>query len=86
MSNWDVVKEPQHYKHGTFEVIDEMILVFGPQRAFDFCIMNAWKYRARAQYKGKLEEDMAKADTYLVMAKAIADANGSVDLNLIKSQ
>ena len=62
-----------------------MILVFGPQIAFDFCIMNAWKYRARAQYKGKLEEDMAKADTYLVMAKNIADANGSVDLNLIKS-
>lgn len=83
----DVVKEPSHYKSGPFEVIDEMILAFGPQRTYDFCIMNAWKYRARALFKGKTEQDMDKANRYLEYAKWIADANpGLVDrVGLIKS-
>lgn len=46
--------------------------------------MNAWKYRARAPYKGKFEEDMAKANTYLEMAKDIGNKNHSI-VNLIKS-
>lgn len=71
----DVVKEPNHYKHGAFETIDEMIIAFGPQRTYDFCIMNAWKYRSRAPYKGNPEQDMKKADQYLKMAKQISDAN-----------
>lgn len=70
----DVVREPQHYQQGSFEVIDEMLIVFGPQKTFDFCIMNAWKYRARAPYKAKMEEDMNKSHRYLEMAKQIADA------------
>lgn len=74
-SKTDVVKEPSHYKHGRFEVIDEMLIAFGPQRTYDFCIMNAWKYRARAPYKGNMEQDMDKANRYLEMAKQIADAN-----------
>lgn len=69
----DVVREPSHYQHGTFEVIDEMLIVFGPQRTFDFCIMNSWKYRARAPYKEKMEQDMEKSHRYLEMAKQIAD-------------
>lgn len=71
----DVVREPSHYKHGYFEVIDEMLIVFGPQRTYDFCIINAWKYRARAPYKGNMEQDMAKANQYLKLAKQIADSN-----------
>ena len=70
----DVVREPQHYKQGSFEVIDEMLIVFGPRKTFDFCIMNAWKYRARAPFKEKMEQDMDKANRYLEMAKQIADA------------
>ena len=70
----DVVKQPPHYKHGTFEVIDEMLIVFGPQKTFDFCIMNAWKYRARAPFKENMDQDMNKANRYLEMAKQIADA------------
>lgn len=72
----DVVKEPSHYRHGTFEVIDEMLLAFGPQRTYDFCILNAWKYRSRAPYKGKTEQDMAKADRYMDMAGQILKKNG----------
>lgn len=71
----DPVKQPSHYKHGKYEVIDEMLLAFGPQRTYDFCIMNAWKYRSRAPYKGNCEQDMAKADQYMSMAKEIADSN-----------
>ena len=48
----DVVKEPQHYKHGSFEAIDEMLIAFGPQATAQFCVMNAWKYRNRAPFKG----------------------------------
>lgn len=82
----DMVNNPVHYKMGTFEVIDEMILVFGPARTYDFCIINAWKYRSRALYKGNMEQDMAKADRYLQMAKQIADKNPNAlcRFNLIK--
>lgn len=64
----DVVKEPEHYKNGTFQVIDEMIVMFGVDDTITFCRLNAWKYRARAAYKGKFEEDMKKSDQYLSMA------------------
>lgn len=64
----DMVKEPSHYQHGTFEVIDEMVIVFGVEKTIVFCQLNSWKYRARAPYKGKFDEDMAKANQYLVMA------------------
>lgn len=71
----DVVRNPEHYQHGAFEVIDEMILAFGPQRTYDFCIMNAWKYRARALYKGNTKQDLDKADQYLRMAQQIMEKN-----------
>lgn len=64
----DVVKEPSHYQHGAFEVIDEMVIMFGMEKTIVFCQLNAWKYRARAPYKNKFEEDMAKANRYLEMA------------------
>ena len=81
--NIDMVNEPAHYRNGTFEVIDEMILAFGAQKTYDFCILNAWKYRSRALYKGSTEQDMEKADRYMQMAKAIADAN-NLQIGLIK--
>lgn len=70
-STQDVVNEPNHYKHGSFETIDEMIIVFGVENTIMFCRMNAWKYRARAPYKGKFEEDMKKANRYLEMAREL---------------
>lgn len=71
----DEVKEPFHYKHGQFECIDEMLIVFGAKKTYDFCILNAWKYRNRAPYKGKMDEDLRKADEYLRLAKQIMDCN-----------
>lgn len=64
----DVVNDPSHYQHGVFEVIDEMVIIFGMEKTIVFCQLNAWKYRARAPYKNKFEEDMAKANRYLEMA------------------
>lgn len=81
----DMVNNPEHYKHGTFEVIDEMLLVFGPVRTYDFCIMNAWKYRSRAPYKNNLKQDMDKADRYMQMAKQILENNPELGhIGLIK--
>lgn len=74
----DVVNKPNHYRQGTFEVIDEMIMAFGPQRTYDFCILNAWKYRSRAPYKGTPVQDMEKADRYMQMAYQIAESNGMI--------
>lgn len=70
-----VVDDPDHYRHSTFEVIDEMVLAFGIDATITFCVLNAWKYRARAPYKGKPEQDMEKADRYMQYAH---------DLQLIK--
>lgn len=63
-----VVDQPDHYKHGTFEVIDELIMVFGLDATINFCLMNAWKYRARAPFKNNMEQDMEKADRYMQYA------------------
>lgn len=85
----DMVKEPSHYKHGRFETIDEMLIVFGPQRTYDYCIIAAWKYRARAAYKENFEQDMKKADEFLDLAKQIQEANKEMfygSVNLIKSE
>lgn len=89
----DIVMEPDHYKHGIFEVIDEMIIMFGMDNTVTFCRMNAWKYRARAQYKGNPAVDMAKSDRYLEMAYEIQqirqeypEANGYEVCALLKGR
>ena len=76
----DMVEYPSHYQNGKYEVIDEMLIVFGPQKTFDFCILNSWKYRARAPFKNKMAEDMDKSNRYLEYAKWIADAYSEVDV------
>lgn len=61
----DMVNHPSHYnREGAMETIDEMELLFGLQATYDFCRLNAWKYRARANAKNG-EEDMQKSDWYI---------------------
>ena len=67
----DPVNHPSHYTQNKFESIDEMMIDFGPEAVYHFCICNAWKYKNRAPYKGNFEEDMKKADWYLTKAKEI---------------
>lgn len=84
-----IVDDPNHYRTGTFEVIDEMVLAFGIDATINFCVLNAWKYRARAPYKGKLVQDLEKADRYMQYAHDLmlkkAKQGGMSALPLLKS-
>lgn len=87
----DRVGKPQHYREGPLEAIDEMLMAFGPVAVYDFCVINAWKYRSRAPYKGTPEEDMAKSYAYIQMAHDIIKNNRPAfdralrSVNLIKT-
>lgn len=61
----DMVEHPPHYcREGAMETIDEMELLFGTLATYEFCRLNAWKYRARATRKNG-EEDLKKSDWYI---------------------
>ena len=70
-SDADMVNEPPHYKVHAKECIDEMLALFGPRDVFAYCMLNAWKYRYRANAKGNAEQDNAKADWYIAKANEI---------------
>ena len=61
----EMVNHPNHYNQGKRETIEEMRLMFGDQAVADFCRLSAYKYMRRADYKGKQEEDLAKAEWYM---------------------
>lgn len=67
------VDHPTHYNQGNMETIDEMLLIFGVEAVMHFCLCNAWKYRARAAYKGDSITDMNKSDWYLAKYKELED-------------
>ena len=56
----DSVNHPNHYNMGKIEVIDAI-----DDWNLSFCLGNAVKYIARADYKGKPIEDLQKAIWYL---------------------
>jgi hypothetical protein len=60
----DPVNSPDHYKKGGIECIDAMVQVFGEEAVRTYARINAFKYIWRHQYKGKPEEDLAKAAWY----------------------
>ena len=60
----DPVNSPEHYKTGGIECIDAMIQVFGIDAVRTYARINAFKYQWRHRYKGKPEEDLAKAAWY----------------------
>ena len=69
----DEVNHPAHYQ-GKVECIDEMVAVFGKEAVINFCTLNVWKYRYRADKKGG-DKDREKADWY--MEKIIELKNGA---------
>lgn len=69
----DMVNEPTHYRQHAMECFDEMLRVFGAYDVMAYCKCAAWKYRYRAPYKGKFEEDNAKADWYLKKLSELDD-------------
>jgi hypothetical protein len=60
----DPVNSPGHYRTGGIECIDAMVQVFGNEAVRTYARINAFKYIWRHQYKGKPEEDLAKAAWY----------------------
>lgn len=86
VNNNDVVHEPQHYKQGLYETIDEMLIIFGANDTETFCRLNAWKYRARANYKGNKEQDLKKADEYLKLAYQIQNLGSERKIELLKGE
>ena len=58
----DPVNHPDHYTAGGVEVID-FIESKGLQN--DYCLGNVIKYISRANFKGRLLEDLKKARWYL---------------------
>lgn len=56
---------PDHYKVGKLQAIEQMIIVFGPSKVANFCEVNAFKYHARAGLKGDASLDHKKADWYM---------------------
>ena len=60
-----MVNHPSHYnREGAMETIDEMLLIFGVEATYYFCVLNAWKYRSRA-YDKNGKEDIEKSDWYI---------------------
>ena len=56
----DNVNSPAHYKAGGIETID-----FIEAKKLGYNLGNVVKYVSRAEYKGKLIEDLRKAEWYL---------------------
>lgn len=70
----DNVNHPQHYADScSIECIEAMLVAFGAEATFDFCVCNAFKYLWR--YKNKNgEEDIEKAKWYTNKAENIFNA------------
>ena len=61
---YDPVQRPEHYTHGNFECIEVMLDNFGKQAVQHFCLLNAFKYVWRINYKNGTQ-DIKKAMWYL---------------------
>lgn len=60
----DNVNSPKHYQHGGIETIDIIQSMLTEDEFKGYLKGNILKYRERANYKGKTEEDFAKAKWY----------------------
>ena len=72
---YEFVNHPSHYNNYSVEVIDMMLCIYGPQKTFDFCEMNAYKYRMRMGTKPGIDinQDLEKERWYLKKAKEIKE-------------
>lgn len=62
----DQVNHPSHYcRPGQLESIEKMEIIFGIPFTKHFCLLNAFKYIERCEYKGRFEQDLEKAIWYL---------------------
>ena len=78
----DSINHPAHYTECSLECIDVMLAVFGRRAVTDFCIVNAFKYMWRYEYKNGLE-DLQKAERYLAMATTFQMGNKEQENRII---
>jgi hypothetical protein len=63
--------KPDYYSHGcSLECIDAMVLAYGAQTAYCFCLGSMFKYLWRYEQKNGIE-DVLKAQTYLEMIRKL---------------
>ena len=60
----DLVNHPSHYNQGEIETLEIIKMSLTPEEYKGFLKGNVLKYRERAQFKGKADEDYAKAKFY----------------------
>jgi hypothetical protein len=60
----EMVNHPAHYNQGKYECIDVMVELFGKEATQHFCLLNAFKYIWRTNYKNGVE-DVKKAWWYI---------------------
>lgn len=56
---------PDHYRSGKLQIIEQMLILFGLDAVKTFCLLNAFKYHSRAGLKGDAILDHKKADWYM---------------------
>ena len=87
----DKVNHPSHYEgHTSIDCIDNMRLIFGNQRVAEYCMLNAYKYLSRHEYKNGLE-DLKKAEWYLnkfdelvTWCETKFSADGTIETNYLE--
>ena len=60
----DPINSPPHYQHGGIETIDIIRMALTEEQFIGYLKGNILKYRERAQFKGKADEDYKKAEWY----------------------
>lgn len=75
----EMVHHPKHYERndGSMETIQYMETIFGTRALITYCIINSFKYRDRAPFKGKPVEDNEKCGWYLKKAEELASKLGT---------
>jgi hypothetical protein len=61
----DIVNNPRHYTVGGYEAKDVMKAKLTPDEWRGACKANVLKYLMRANYKGKHDQDIEKAQWYM---------------------
>ena len=69
----DPVNSPSHYQHGDIETIEIIRAMLTPEEYRGYLKGNILKYRERAPYKGKTDEDYAKAKRYYDWLREVVD-------------
>lgn len=74
------VINPDHYTNCSLECLDIMKIMFGNQKVYDFCVLNAYKYLHRHKHKNNPLEDLEKSLNYIHIAEGIAESDYNIKL------